>query len=111
MARTVMHDLLADIPLGRKQRGIVDPAVLRRLDAARCAPPRPPKVSAPVAPQGPHYEFWRPWYARLLPKRCARCGGAPQGWIQQQISTPYRFKRFVLWTVNLITRRSLFLFI
>ena len=64
--------------------------------------------AAPDIPQGPRYEFWRPWYKRLLAKGCARCGGAPQGWIQQQISTPYRFKRFVLWMVNLIPRATSF---
>jgi hypothetical protein len=60
--------------------------------------------SEPQTPQGPSYAIWRPWYKRLLAKGCARCGGEPPGWVQRQIETPYRFKRALLWLVNLIPR-------
>lgn len=60
--------------------------------------------AVPEQPQGPRYEAYRPWYARLLAKGCARCGGEPPGWIQRQIQTPYRLKRLLLWSVNLIPR-------
>ena len=60
--------------------------------------------TAPEQPKGPRYEIHRPWYGRLLAKGCARCGGEPPGWVQRQIQTPQRFKRFLLWTVNLSPR-------
>ena len=62
----------------------------------------------PRQPSGPRYEYHRPWYKRLLAKGCSRCGGQPQGWVQTQIATPYRFKRFVLWIVNLLPRAASF---
>jgi hypothetical protein len=67
----------------------------------------PPAVEASEqsqTQQGPRYVFWRPWYERLLAKACNRCGGEPSGWIQRQIQAPGRFKRFVLWIVNLLPR-------
>lgn len=86
-------------------RGISDPLVRRRLEAAMSAAPDPPP-DPPIRREhgGPAHEFYRPWYSRLLAKGCKRCGGEPQGWVQTQIETPYRFKRFVLWVVNLAPR-------
>ena len=66
-------------------------------------------ANVPQQPQGPRYEFWRPWYKNLLAKGCARCGGTPQGWVQQQISTPYRTKRLILWAINLVPRLASFI--
>ena len=62
----------------------------------------------PRQPSGPRYEYHRPWYKRLLAKGCARCGGQPMGWVQQQIQTPYRTKRLILWLVNLLPRMASF---
>jgi hypothetical protein len=67
-------------------------------------PPIAEPAEQPQAAQGPRYVFYRPWYERFLAKGCKRCGGDPQGWLQTQIQTPYRFKRFVLWIVNLLPR-------
>jgi hypothetical protein len=87
----------------QKIRGITDPKVLARLQAAMLAPPEP--ESAPKAyHHGPNYQYYRPWYERLLAKGCSRCGGEPAGWAQRQIQTPYRFKRTILWLVNLLPR-------
>lgn len=75
-------------------------------DAKRIAE-LPPELSIaePVEPSpGPKYVPWRPWYERLLAKGCNRCGGDPSGWVQRQIQTPYRFKRLILWIVNLLPR-------
>lgn len=86
-------------------RGITNPAVLLRLEAARLATPGPDPTQVQQLRGGPRYEYWRPWYSRLLAKGCARCGGGePSGWVQRQIQTPYRFKRFLLWAVNLMPR-------
>jgi len=63
---------------------------------------------APEAPQGPRYEFHRPWYSRFIGKGCNRCGGQPPGWVQKQIQTPLRFKRLALWIVNLVPRGTSF---
>jgi hypothetical protein len=52
----------------------------------------------------PRLQFHRPWYVRFMAKGCNRCGGEPYGWVQKQIQTPYRFKRCVLWVVNLVPR-------
>lgn len=105
-----MLDSSVDIPSRTllsqcKQRGITNPEARRRLEAAMASLPKPPgNGHQPVQPQGPRYEIWMPWYKRLLAKGCARCGGEPSGWAQRQIQTPYRFKRFVLWMVNLAPR-------
>ena len=79
---------------------------IAEMEARELAEHPPPVDIAehPQAPSGPRYIFWRPWYERLIAKGCNRCGGEPSGWLQRQIQTPYRFKRFVLWTVNLLPR-------
>lgn len=84
-------------------RGITDPKVLARLQAAMVAMPdeMPPMQ---VGHHGPKYEYHRPWYVRFMAKGCNRCGGEPPGWLQKQIQTPYRSKRMILWLVNLIPR-------
>lgn len=75
-------------------------------DAKRIAehPPEPRAAEQSQPSQGPRYVTWRPWYERLMAKGCNRCDGEPPGWVQKQIQTSYRFKRFVLWSVNLIPR-------
>lgn len=101
-----MLDLLVDIPSWLR-RGITNPEAMKRLEQALLEagkPHRNGKAMVHQAPSGPQHEYYRPWYERLLAKGCSRCGGQPQGWVQQQIATPYRFKRFVLWTVNLAPR-------
>lgn len=85
-------------------KGITNPAVLRRLQAAMLDPAEPEPGQIPYAPHGPRYEVYRPWYKRFIAKGCARCGGEPTGWLQRQIQTPGRFKRTILWLVNLIPR-------
>lgn len=67
----------------------------------------PPAIKADGSSQSvpmPTYVVWRPWYKRFLAKGCGGCGGNPPGWLQKQIQTPGRIKRFVLWCVNLMPR-------
>lgn len=98
-----MHDSIVPTALRPNRMGITNPEVLKRLEAAMLAPPQP-ESAATYHPRGPTYEYHRPWYERLLAKGCNRCGGDPHGWVQKQIQTPYRFKRLVLWLVNLLPR-------
>lgn len=93
------------MPIEFATRGITDRRVLERLQAARLAPPVA-QAPMPLPQRGPQYEFYRPWYRRLLAKGCARCGGEPMGWLQRQINTPYRTKRTILWLVNLLPRAA-----
>jgi len=61
-------------------------------------------LAGQVSSRGPRYSIYLPWFSRIIGKGCARCGGRPPGWVQRQMTTPYRFKRFVLWSVNLVPR-------
>lgn len=89
----------------RCRRGITNPVVIRRLEEAKAEPHASiAEQLLSLPPSGPEYEFWRPWYERFISKSCGRCGDEPIGWLQQQITTPSRTKRFLLWLVNLVPR-------
>jgi hypothetical protein len=65
-------------------------------------------------PQGPQYVRRRSWFKALVAtvekQSCSTCGGGSYtGWIQRQIETPGRIKRWLLWWVNLVPKGASFI--